>query len=367
MDVSRIEAISPRHIDWRKLTAKEIIKYDNEGIEVPSQYLQWAKEFHADIESAQNDEVTYEMANSGVTASSDTTQPSAESANVDESTAEQPQTEQKTAAQQKREDLQNAGASLRTQTKEFTKDSNIASKEVIQSAVTISDTQESSNDEIQSLEGDMKDLLSKAESVQSELKNEINNINSNKSDKSTFAKIDKLQKQLEKYGVDGQTEVANSESDFNIYKSTINDQSGVLLNATDFGTETAAVGQELLDSIGHNIFRIYDFIVGRRAIQAGDMAVELSEVTTGLQKEADSINDDNLSTAKGYESEVKDVTGVSAADVKKNDKNGTEEQDDSQSQDGSQTAAITETDKAATANLEQVLQAKIRKGEGVNT
>ena len=28
MDVSRIEAISPKQIDWRKLTAKEIIKYE---------------------------------------------------------------------------------------------------------------------------------------------------------------------------------------------------------------------------------------------------------------------------------------------------------------------------------------------------
>ena len=56
MDVSRIEAISPKQIDWRKLTAKEIIKYDNQGVEVPPEYLQWAKDFRADLTANDKDE-----------------------------------------------------------------------------------------------------------------------------------------------------------------------------------------------------------------------------------------------------------------------------------------------------------------------
>ena len=60
MEVSRIGAISPQQIDWRRLTAKEIIKYEQQGIEVPTQYLQWAQEFRASLDS--NDETTYEMA-----------------------------------------------------------------------------------------------------------------------------------------------------------------------------------------------------------------------------------------------------------------------------------------------------------------
>ena len=45
MDVSRIEAISPRQIDWRRLTANQIIKYQEQGVDVPSQYIQWAQNF----------------------------------------------------------------------------------------------------------------------------------------------------------------------------------------------------------------------------------------------------------------------------------------------------------------------------------
>ena len=367
MDVSRIDAISPRQIEWRKLTAKEIIKYDNEGIEVPSQYLQWAKEFRQDIEAAQNDETTYEMATSGVLNSQEE-QP--EGNNIDankENPESPPEPENKNDAQLKRESLQKEGVSLRAQAKEFTKDSNDASVEVLQSASYIDNAKENSEGEIQALESDMQELLSKSAAVQSDLKNEIEAINSGRSDRSTFSKIDKLQKQLEKYGVDGQNEIANSENDFNIYRTTINAQSGVLINASDFGAETSIVGQELIDSIGNNFWRIYDYIIGKRAINSGDRAVDLSAVTTEMQTEANSINNDNLSTARGFKGEVKDVTGVSASEATNNAKNGSANENNGQAQDNDKTAGITETDKAASANLDQILQAKIRKGEGLNT
>ena len=62
MDVARISMITPKPIDWRKLTAKDIIKYDAQGMEIPSQYLQWARAFHVDLEKNDTDETTYEMA-----------------------------------------------------------------------------------------------------------------------------------------------------------------------------------------------------------------------------------------------------------------------------------------------------------------
>ena len=62
MDVSRISMITPKVIDWRKLTAKDIIKYDSEGMNVPSEYLSWAKSFRVDLEKNDTDETTYEMA-----------------------------------------------------------------------------------------------------------------------------------------------------------------------------------------------------------------------------------------------------------------------------------------------------------------
>ena len=62
MDVSRISMAAPKVIDWRKLTAKDIIKYDSEGLNVPPEYLSWAKSFRIDLEKNDTDETTYEMA-----------------------------------------------------------------------------------------------------------------------------------------------------------------------------------------------------------------------------------------------------------------------------------------------------------------
>ena len=62
MDVSRIEAAPTKIIDWRRCTAKEIIKYNNDGVEVPPQYLKWAIDFRQDLEKNDKDETTYEMA-----------------------------------------------------------------------------------------------------------------------------------------------------------------------------------------------------------------------------------------------------------------------------------------------------------------
>ena len=49
------------NIKWQQLTAKEILKYTQEGQQVPSEYQQWAAAISAVLDV--NDEVTYEMTN----------------------------------------------------------------------------------------------------------------------------------------------------------------------------------------------------------------------------------------------------------------------------------------------------------------
>ncbi len=78
MDVSRISMVTPKIIDWRRLTAKEIIKYDNEGMNVPQEYLSWARAFRVDLEKNDTDETTYEMAISKPTTPQNTTTQSPE-------------------------------------------------------------------------------------------------------------------------------------------------------------------------------------------------------------------------------------------------------------------------------------------------
>lgn len=62
MDVSAIGTFNPNSINWRNLTAKEILKYKKQGVEVPNIYIQWANEFLRNVEKYDNDEITYENA-----------------------------------------------------------------------------------------------------------------------------------------------------------------------------------------------------------------------------------------------------------------------------------------------------------------
>ena len=186
MDVSRIEAISPKQIDWRKLTAKEIIKYESTGIEVPPEYLQWARAFHADLEANDTDEVTYEKDTSQQLQTQNPQEiVSIDTSEQDGEVSDDMPPEDKTAAQSKREELQNAGVSLRSQARIFTKDSKEATRETFLSAAVISVMEDLSNNEIQALDSHMKEILSKAEADQNELKGEITKINDSKNRRKT--------------------------------------------------------------------------------------------------------------------------------------------------------------------------------------
>ncbi len=58
MDIQRL---NQQRIDWQKLTAKEILKYQDEGKEVPSEYQKWAAAITAVLDT--QDDITYQMVN----------------------------------------------------------------------------------------------------------------------------------------------------------------------------------------------------------------------------------------------------------------------------------------------------------------
>src|SRR5574344_2160621 len=399
MDVSRISAITPKQIDWRALTAKEIIKYENIGVTVPSQYLQWAMEFRASLET--NDETTYEMAlnkkssktpetsNTTVSTSTlttdttDTTSTTNTTSTTDTTGTTQ---ETKSAAQTKREEMQLAGINLKNQALSFTKDSKDDSKAVLESASKIEDAESRSVDEIASLQNMMEELLSKAESTQNELKGEVANINNDKSDKNTFSKIDKLQKQLQQYGATGQMEVAFSEGDFNQYEAIIAGQIPEISTAKDFGSETVSVGNDFMKTISLSplFFDWEEFMIATEAISSGKKAQSDSEATQTLQTDALALNSANLSAALPYKAQIQDKTGVEAINTN-NNKNDTSSSDaktpDSKpSKDSAQNNADgtkkesekqvktsqndgTDTTDKAHTNIDEILKRKIRKGE----
>lgn len=378
MDVSRIEAISPRQIDWRRLTANQIIKYQEQGVDVPSQYIQWAQNFVNSIYS--DDVTTYEKAtsSSSVETSTNTSDVSSENteetAPVDESGDTTTEETNKTEAQTKREQLQQDGVSLVDQAISFTSDSNAGRKAVNESASIISDAQDASVNEIQELESYMDELLAKAEQTQNEFKNEVSKINEDKSDKSTFAKINRLQQELQKMGTQGQSEISATEANLIGFDSLINAQTPTIDSALDFGGETVTVGNELMDVAKRSgLMGIFYYMpIAKTTINAGNSAVDASDNTLNLQNETLDINNANKSTASSFKIQVQSKTGVAAAPVLKGEA-GSDENLDSNSQEAGKTQnnSTSNSDKTdlannQTASLDEILKKKIRKGQYVD-
>lgn len=378
MDVSRIEAISPRQIDWRRLTANQIIKYQEQGVDVPSQYIQWAQNFVNSIYS--DDVTTYEKATSSPsvetsTNTSDvTSENTEETAPVDESGDTTTEETNKTEAQTKREQLQQDGVSLVDQAISFTSDSNAGRKAVNESASIISDAQDASVNEIQELESYMDELLAKAEQTQNEFKNEVSKINEDKSDKSTFAKINRLQQELQKMGTQGQSEISATEANLIGFDSLINAQTPTIDSALDFGGETVTVGNELMDVAKRSgLMGIFYYMpIAKTTINAGNSAVDASDNTLNLQNETLDINNANKSTASSFKIQVQSKTGVAAAPVLKGEA-GSDENSDSNSQEAGKTQnnSTSNSDKTdlannQTASLDEILKKKIREGQYVD-
>jgi len=378
MDVSRIEAISPRQIDWRRLTANQIIKYQEQGVDVPSQYIQWAQNFVNSIYS--DDVTTYEKATSSSsvetsTNTSDvTSENTEETAPVDESGDTTTEETNKTEAQTKREQLQQDGVSLVDQAISFTSDSNAGRKAVNESASIISDAQDASVNEIQELESYMDELLAKAEQTQNEFKNEVSKINEDKSDKSTFAKINRLQQELQKMGTQGQSEISATEANLIGFDSLINAQTPTIDSALDFGGETVTVGNELMDVAKRSgLMGIFYYMpIAKTTINAGNSAVDASDNTLNLQNETLDINNVNKSTASSFKIQVQSKTGVAAAPVLKGEA-GSDEISDSNSQEAGKTQnnSTSNSDKTdlannQTASLDEILKKKIREGQYVD-
>lgn len=378
MDVSRIEAISPRQIDWRRLTANQIIKYQEQGVDVPSQYIQWAQNFVNSIYS--DDVTTYEKATSSSsvetsTNTSDvTSENTEETAPVDESGDTTTEETNKTEAQTKREQLQQDGVGLVDQAISFTSDSNAGRKAVNESASIISDAQDASVNEIQELESYMDELLAKAEQTQNEFKNEVSKINEDKSDKSTFAKINRLQQELQKMGTQGQSEISATEANLIGFDSLINAQTPTIDSALDFGGETVTVGNELMDVAKRSgLMGIFYYMpIAKTTINAGNSAVDASDNTLNLQNETLDINNANKSTASSFKIQVQSKTGVAAAPVLKGEA-GSDENSDPNSQEARKTqnnltSNSDKTDLAnnQTASLDEILKKKIREGQYVD-
>lgn len=374
MDVSRIEAISPRQIDWRRLTANQIIKYQEQGVDVPSQYIQWAQNFVNSIYS--DDVTTYEKAESNsntispqktsVDTTTTTTSESETSPTVDDTNQDENEDEKNLSASDYVALLKSQGMGKIPIAGELKTKSEEKKVEADNSADICSTSADSAAVSIENLESYMSDLLSQANDIKSQmqqLKNKKDDTGSN------ISKLNKLSQQLKNLGTTGQNTVSVYSGEFSGLQSLVSEQLTPINSASDYGETTIEAGKNLLAGPWLVRFR-------RNVIKAGENAVSASETAQGIQSQADNSIAQDINSANSFKHEITATTGVANASINENGNNKQSNNEESKSPVGSnsnsqksdKTSQNDKTDLAnnQTASLDEILKKKIREGQYVD-
>lgn len=374
MDVSRIEAISPRQIDWRRLTANQIIKYQEQGVDVPSQYIQWAQNFVNSIYS--DDVTTYEMSESNsntispqktsVDTTTTTTSESETSPTVDDTNQDENEDEKNLSASDYVALLKSQGMGKIPIAGELKTKSEEKKVEADNSADICSTSADSAAVSIENLESYMSDLLSQANDIKSQmqqLKNKKDDTGSN------ISKLNKLSQQLKNLGTTGQNTVSVYSGEFSGLQSLVSEQLTPINSASDYGETTIEAGKNLLAGPWLVRFR-------RNVIKAGENAVSASETAQGIQSQADNSIAQDINSANSFKHEITATTGVANASINENGNNKQSNNEESKSSVGSnsnsqksdKTSQNDKTDLAnnQTASLDEILKKKIREGQYVD-
>lgn len=374
MDVSRIEAISPRQIDWRRLTANQIIKYQEQGVDVPSQYIQWAQNFVNSIYS--DDVTTYEMSESNsntispqktsVDTTTTTTSESETSPTVDDTNQDENEDEKNLSASDYVALLKSQGMGKIPIAGELKTKSEEKKVEADNSADICSTSADSAAVSIENLESYMSDLLSQANDIKSQmqqLKNKKDDTGSN------ISKLNKLSQQLKNLGTTGQNTVSVYSGEFSGLQSLVSEQLTPINSASDYGETTIEAGKNLLAGPWLVRFR-------RNVIKAGESAVSASETAQGIQSQADNSIAQDINSANSFKHEITATTGVANASINENGNNKQSNNEEgkspvgsnSNSQKSDKTSQNDKTDLAnnQTASLDEILKKKIREGQYVD-
>lgn len=405
MDVARINMITPKQIDWRKLTAKDIIKYDAQGMEIPSQYLQWARAFHVDLEKNDTDETTYEMAVSkpatrtknGLAKNQQTQNPPENVDNIDNSdnkeeeinTQKTPETDNegdKTGTEVKRTDkdqttdnvtkdgetqqtdenedndttetneknpnepltaeqfkkkLEDEGKSLFGMGKAFKDESNKRTDSSKQGESTISALGDTSNDAIATLDSYMSNLLAEADNIKSKIEAQKNK----KDSANKLSKIQQLQKQLEALGKEGQITAIGFDTELSEFQPIIDAGIPLGTDAQQYGDETQQIGRKIMGFIAY-------YSSGRKIEAAGKNAVNAGSSVSNTSTNVGQSNQSNLQTVYQDENTITAKTGVSTSEVTPKEEQGKENKNKEEKTATTQNTTDTQAQKTATTETQ---------------
>lgn len=392
MEISRIEAFKPSIIDWKNLTAREIVRYKSSGIDVPNLYYQWAISFLNEVENARKDDVTYQSAiadsrhsdkeisgasKSGENQNKDEAQKIENEEKIPEQAEikygsqevlENPKTEgevekqedQINTAREVREKMELDGYSTIQIANVFNDISTSYQELTNDSAETSQMVEENSNSEIEMLESDMENFMSQI----NEIKDRINNYKNKKDDVTVISKIAQLNVELKSLGINAQSQLAGYLSGFNQYDDLVSENLTIGSEAIDFGNETINIGNEIPPSL---LF----FGMREKTIDIGENTVSGGNDSNDAYNQAKSTNDENISNANSYEDRIFANTGVGGFSEEntniKNDKTDPDQIDGKtkEADKGIKTAQNdgTDTTDKLHLNIDEILKRKVRRGE----
>ena len=352
MDVSRIEAISSKQIDWRKLTAPEIIEFKDQGVEVPTLYLQWAQEFMNDVNSKDKDETTYESAIFGTKSTTSKTESS-------EDDSEIPLYNKMSAAEYREEISKptvNGSLSMTEIGIAFTDICKEKIPETEQSMSGAKSIENNSENTIEALEAYMSTLLSNINSA----KEQLNAEKQNKKDMTHHSKVLRLQQQIKQYGETGQNVVASYGFSMDNLQQLLDGEKQIAASGMDYGSETINISKEMPADITNFIHKFNAKITGEKLVDKSEQAMDVqADVADSLDEKLDIISDARR--------QITDASGVGAVSSSEAGDSANSGEGGSSSSDAisiSQNDGTEQSEKNS-RTIDEILKAKIRKGENV--
>ena len=295
-------------VNWNSCTADEILSYEEDGQEVPEQYLKWAEEMAAAMNV--QDDVTYEMANGEVN----------EEAGGGN------------AAQNFRAELGDSGVSLKQQGEIFITESRDKEEQTLASienmAPLLSQTQEINEEADQVAEETKTRLQEISDQINSQISDKDNfktKIFGSREDKGELKGLQAVAGALAN-AASAQLEGLNE--NLTEIQGTVNEGAAISQLSQDYGTETIAVGNELLGNkggIAGVMQDIGDFFgglfggggkrkVGREAVQQGAETNTVGQQGAQIAQEAADAAMEAAETAQaGADGSVKSITAADAS------------------------------------------------------
>lgn len=334
-------------IAWKNLTADEIIKYINQGEDVPEEIKHWATE----VQKLQDipDDITYASVN-GSSNKDEINNTRADSDEPDADDAAEKTT--MTQAQQFRQNLELDGMSKYDQGKTMSDQSVTATRAEETMATRLSEIQELSEVLSSQAENKADETVQKTSSMKQELNQLIEKAKSG--DKSLtpadFNRISELGNILNATGLQVQAEIGDIGNQISALDNEIIQFENIAPTATDFGTETVAIGSELVTSdtdkqneiknaaqtakgndtakvavnaAKYNTFRFMfdrNYRMGLTAIKNGGNAMDAGTEGQGLYTSAQSNIDTQVGRVENAQAKIEDSTGVAGTNIQRSDK-----------------------------------------------